>query len=182
MASNTINCIQDKLLEIDEIWQTLEQASDGCCQDNGSGKKYIKFDELKKFISKNYHASINNLSSCDIMLINTKDNQIIFVEFKDLTTLKEDELKEWIENKKYKLLLKITESILLLSFFLKAKYSISLDDYFAIKQSYIVVYKINSSANKIHNHLRFISSRYAFFLEKSFAVECNSFCEWLLRC
>jgi len=156
----------------------LHFASDGICDNNS--KSYIDFD---KFIAKLHTQKIftgDTFASCDTLLLNTQSNHLIFVEFKDMKSITtEEELNYWWKSKSRSVYLKVTDSILGLSYYLKHKCSKSYDDFLDIPKSFFYVYKSNDYKSKIKNHLKFKFSRYDYLFKNIRTIECDSFQDFI---
>ncbi|MFP4487321.1 MAG: hypothetical protein ACLFOC_10165 [Campylobacterales bacterium] len=173
-----VDKIFEILKQIPNIWDTLDGVSDNCCSDE-NGEKFIKFDKLKEYLSLEMTKGMNSACSCDMLFLETAQNHIVFVEFKDLSNVAD--FRAWIgaECRKENMLLKISDSIFLLSFFLNKQHNINFDDYFKIKQSFILAYKVDSSVKKIQAHLNF-TSRYNFILQNNLSMSSDKFYnKWL---
>ena len=174
-----VNVIEQSLKDY-TTYNELNIISDGVCDNNGN--LYPDFD---KFIANLFTSKIFNgdtLASCDTLLIAKNKNHIIFVEFKDMNSLNsEKDIKNWWKNKFRSIYLKITDSILSLSYLLALKkYSQNHDDFMNLSKSFFYVYKSDSYKNKIKNHLKYKFSRYSFLFENIRIVETKSFEKFLV--
>lgn len=160
--------------EYSSCFFSLDQASDNICTDNG--KRYLDFD---KFVAKLYQEKImtgNTISSCDILLFNTSENHLIFVECKDMCSCIGDEmLKKWWDTKKQSIYLKIPDSLLCLSHFIVHKKLGNHDTFFNSKRSFFYVYKSTSYKNKIRDHINHEFSRYKFQFVNMRNIEVTNF-------
>ena len=172
-----VNIIK-KCLNENTNFKTLTCVSDGICDNNGG--LYPDFD---KFMSNLFIAKIFNgdtLSSCDTIVINENKNHIIFVEFKDINSLNsEEDVKKWWKGKNKSIYLKITDSILALSYFLVAKYNQNYDNFMNLAKSFFYVYKSNNYKSKINNHLKCKFDRYDFLFENVRTIETKAFEKFL---
>ena len=159
-------------------FKDLDIVSDGICKRNN--KKYIDFDD---FIKKLYSSEVlkgDTLSSCDTVLLNKQKQHIIFVEFKNMDSINdENELSNFWTDKNKSLFLKITDSILALSYILALKYNISYDNFMNLSKSFIYVYKSDNYKKKIKKHLKNKFSRYNFLLKNISIIESKNFEEFL---
>lgn len=156
------------------IYKELSDASDGICADNG--KKYIDFDKFVETLYNKNELSGEFLSSCDTVLLNSSENHIIFVEFKDMSSsTDEGHLNSWWNGKSRSIYLKITDSLLLFSYYLKNHHNKTYDDFMNTPKSFFYVYKSDSFRNKIHNHLKYKFSRYNFMFKNIKALETKQF-------
>lgn len=156
------------------IYKQLSETSDGICADNG--KAYIDFDKFVETLYTSHILTGEFLSSCDTLLLNTLENHIIFVEFKDMSSSNNNEkLNTWWNNKSRSIFLKIGDSLLLFSYYLKNHHSKTYDDFMNTPKSFIYVYKSDSFKSKIHSHLKYKFSRYNFMFKNIQAMETKQF-------
>ena len=167
MVATSIN---SNIATLSGVYDELSVASDGCCTDNG--RKYINFDKVKDIFCKRF--GVGTLKSADMLLVNAALNKWIFVEFKDLTRVNDPQA--WFNRKErqYGMFLKMADSVHLLSTFLK-QFSLSYDTYHLGQQSFILVYKVKSSRDKIHQHISNNMQRYKFMFENILVLECGNF-------
>ena len=156
----------------------LNIASDGICENNLN--KYIDFD---KFIGTLHTQKVftgNTFSSCDTILLNEENNHIIFVEFKDMKSILTDELLiNWWKKQQPKIYLKITDSLLGLSYYLNNEYSINYNNFMNTSKSFFYVYQSETYKSKINNHLKYKFSRYDYLFKNIRTIECNAFQNFL---
>lgn len=172
-----VKYIEDIFLNNPNLWNTLDVVSDNCCP-NIEDKKFINFDEFKLLCKNNLTNRCDTPSSCDVLYFNQRENHIVFIEFKNLEDI--ENLPKWYKDKQNSIYLKATDSILLLSLYLKKEKSISLDSFEAIKKSFLFVYKAQNSRDKIHRHLNSKLTRYKFIFQNTLSIECDKFLNnWL---
>ncbi len=162
--------INSNITTLPNVLDELSVTSDGCCADNG--RQYINFDKVKDAFCKRF--GISTLKSADMLLVNAELNKWIFVEFKDLT--KVNDPQAWFNRKErqYGMFLKMADSVYLLSTFLK-QFNLSYDAYHLGRQSFILVYKVRNSRDKIHQHISNNMGRYKFMFENILVLECGNF-------
>jgi len=152
----------------------LNSASDGIC--NNNSKNYIDFDKFIARLHSNKVFTGNTFSSCDTILLNTTENHIIFVEFKDMNSVSTDiELTNWWKTKNRSVYLKVTDSILGLGYYLKSNCNQSYDDFMNTSKSFFYVYKSDTYKSKINKHLKYKFSRYDFLFKNIRTIEVENF-------
>jgi hypothetical protein len=158
----------------------LNRVSDGICENNA--KNYVDFDQFvaKLHIQKIFEG--NTFASCDTILFNIDKNHLIFVEFKDMDALStEEEIKTWWKMKNSSIYLKMADSILGLSYYLKKEHAQSFDDFMDIPKSFFYVYRSSTFKNKINKHLEYKFSRYHFLFKNIRTLECTNFKAFLTK-
>jgi hypothetical protein len=158
----------------------LKKVSDGICENNS--QYYVDFDN---FIAKLHTQKVFNgdtFASCDTILFNTNENHLIFVEFKDMDDLSTDEeIKNWWKIKNRSIYLKMADSILGLSFYLKNEHSKGCDSFMDTSKSFLYVYRASTYKNKIKKHLKYKFSRYNFLFKNIRTIECTNFKDFLIK-
>lgn len=148
--------------------------SDGICTCNS--RDYIDFDEFIAILQRKRVLNGDTPSSCDTLLINTSEEHLIFVEFKNMNDLTSpSELSEWWKNKNKSVYLKITDSILSLGYFLQKEESQCFNNFMNMKKSFFYVYKSDTYKSKIKSHLKNKFSRYSFLLQNIHVLEVNNY-------
>mgnify|MGYP000190423656 CR=1 FL=1 len=156
----------------------LKSVSDGIC--NNNTKLYINFDEFIKSLSKNGCLAGDTFSSPDTLLFKSSENHIIFVEFKDMSYFQTvEEIHNWWKNKNISVYLKISDSILGLSYYLKNDCDKNCDDFMNITKSFFYVYKADTYKKKIKSHLLSKFSRYGFLFKNIETMEVETFKRFL---
>ncbi len=156
----------------------LHSASDGIC--NNNSKDYIDFDKFIHKLHSNKVFKGDTFASCDTILLNTTENHLIFVEFKDMKSISTDgELINWWNTKNRSVYLKITDSILGLSYYLKNNCDQSYDDFMETSKSFFYVYRADTYKSKINQHLKYKFSRYDFLFKNIRTIEAETFKNFL---
>ena len=145
-------------------YDDLNIVSDGICNNNSN--QYLDFDKFIESLFQNGYFSGDNFSSPDTILIDLNKKHIIFVEFKNMSYFEsEEDMKNWWKSKNRSVYLKITDSILGLSYYLKNSCSQSYDDFMNTSKSFLYVYKADTYKKKISKHLENKFSRYDFLFK-----------------
>lgn len=172
-----VKYIEDIFLQNSNFWKTLDIVSDNCCP-NIENRKFIDFDEFKLHCKDSLTNKCDTPASCDMIYFNQEQSHIVFVEFKNLEDT--SDLKSWYRDKQCNIYLKATDSVLLLSKYLKNRHNISLDNFDSIKKSFLLVYKAKNSKDRIHKHLNGKLTRYKFIFKSTLSMECEKFLKnWL---
>ncbi len=175
-----VKYIESIFLSNPDFLKTLDKVSDNCCP-NIEDKKFIDFDEFKLNCKNNLTNRRDTLSSYDMLYFNQEQKHIVFIEFKNLEEI--EDLSKWYKEKQNSIYLKATDSILLLSSYLKKEKNISLDNFESIKKSFLFVYKAQNSRDRIHRHLNNKLTRYKFIFKNTLSMECDKFLNnWILNC
>ena len=161
----------------DVFLDNLSVISDNICGDNT--KKYIDFDKFKEPKNCSYITEgMNSLSSVDSLLIKKSEEHIIFVEFKSMNIGTWEEIKKWFKNQECSVKIKIPDSILILGYFLKEN-GYSFDEFIELDKSFFYVYKLDSSKNKINNHLKHKFTKYNFMFKNIKIIESQRYMRFL---
>ena len=152
----------------------LKTVSDGICNNNSN--KYINFDEFIKSLFQKGYFSGDTFSSPDTILLNSTEKHILFVEFKDMSSLQSPEdINEWWKDKNRSVYLKITDTILGLGYYLKNDCDKNYDDFMDTSKSFFYVYKADTYKKKVKNHLQCKFSRYNFLFKNIRTAEAKKF-------
>jgi len=152
----------------------LKMVSDGIC--NSNSKSYIDFDTFINSLYQDGYLEGDSISSTDTILLNTTEKHIIFVEFKDMSSLETiEEMRDWWNDKNKSVYLKMTDSMLGLCYYFKNHYEISYDDFMSINKSFFYVYKTDTYKKQIKTHLKYKFSRYNFLFKNIRTAEAKSF-------
>ena len=152
------------------LYSTLSKVSDGMCEENG--KNYIDFDSFPSFIS------ISSIATTDTLLLNKEKKYIVFVEFKNLSKVRD--FNRWFNrNRKQQIYLKAYESFLSLGELVVQK-GFNYDHYYNLDKRFIVVYDTKDSKKKIHHHIKGKIKRFGFiFNDKVYVQRCEGFKKFL---
>lgn len=131
----------------------LSTVSHQTCSPNG--KMYVHFDGLIKHLARQNFFSGGQVSSCDALFFNFQQKTIAFVEFKRLDLFESPEEKNNFYKKfRQTIHLKMSESLLVLAYYLKTHLNMSYDDFFALKKSFFLVYRHENAIEHTHEYLK----------------------------
>lgn len=118
----------------------------------------------------------NTFASCDVILFSKEPEHLFFVEFKDMNSLNSNiEVENWWKSKNRSVYLKMTDSILSLSYYLDNKNITDYNTFMNIPKSFFYVYKSISFKSQINTHLKNKFSRYDFIFKNIRTIETNNF-------
>jgi hypothetical protein len=149
------------------IFNTLSKISNEMCDDNG--KKYIDFDNFPNYIN------IVSTATTDTLLLNLKENYIVFVEFKSFEKVKD--FNKWFNRtRKQQIYLKAYESFLTLEQLIITHSNFDHNDYYNLDKRFIFVYNGKDAKKRIRRHIQGKIKRFKFiFDEKVFTMRCEGF-------
>lgn len=164
--------LQNELVNNLSLVNTLTKVSDGLCVDDT--KKCIDFDKFPSYFLQVCNVSQNQPATVDALILNFNCNHTLFVEFKDLRSVRDP--KHWLTKERLQqIYLKVHESFHMLAKYMVQKSLATYDDFYCHEKSVFIVYGVRNKKDKVHNHFKGKVNRLRYLVEQVQVINCQNF-------
>lgn len=173
-----VHIFQNELVNNLSLIDSLTKVSDGLCVDDT--KKCIDFDKFPSYCLQVCNVSQNQPATVDALILNFNHNHTLFVEFKDLRSVKDP--KHWLTKKRLQqIYLKVHESFHMLARYVVQKSLATYDDFYHHKKSVFIVYDVRNKRSIFHNHFKGKVNRLQYLVEQMQVINCQAFMNFIQK-